>query len=107
MITGSRRLIRRLIRFRNLSPINLESSCSTPGKLPDSSPTRIILGMISGNISAVIICRFKEMREFQEFTNTLNEEEDIQMVDSNIVLDIFKEDLHHLLSSENKSGEKE
>jgi len=62
---------------------------------------------ISGNISAVIICRFKEMREFQEFTNTLNEEEDIQMVDSNIVLDIFKEDLHHLLSSENKSGEKE
>jgi Lrp/AsnC family leucine-responsive transcriptional regulator len=60
---------------------------------------------ISGNISAVIICRFKEMKEFQEFTNILNEEEDIHTVDSNIVLDIFKEDMHHLLSSKNKTGE--
>lgn len=61
---------------------------------------------ISGNVSAVIICRFKKMKEFQEFSTQLNEEEDIRTVDSNIVLEVYKEDLYHLLSSESKKGDK-
>ncbi|MBN2155696.1 MAG: Lrp/AsnC family transcriptional regulator [Candidatus Lokiarchaeota archaeon] len=55
---------------------------------------------ISGNISAILICRFQKMKDIRNFTNLLNGEEDIQKVETNIVLDIYKEDLHHLLSSE-------
>jgi Lrp/AsnC family transcriptional regulator for asnA, asnC and gidA len=54
---------------------------------------------ISGNFSAVLICRFHSMNDFRDFTNILNEEDSIRQLETNIVLDVYKEDLHHLLST--------
>ncbi|MHA1110474.1 MAG: Lrp/AsnC family transcriptional regulator [Promethearchaeota archaeon] len=54
---------------------------------------------ISGSVSAVLMCRFQHMNDFRDFTNLLNEEESIRQMDTNIVLDVYKEDLHHLLSN--------
>ncbi len=54
---------------------------------------------ISGSVSAVMICRFQNMEDFRDFTNILNEEESIRQMETNIVLDVYKEDFHHLLSN--------
>lgn len=62
---------------------------------------------ISGSVSAVLICRFQNMDDFRDFTNILNEEESIRQLDTNIVLDVYKEDLHHLLSTTDTLENKE
>ncbi len=61
---------------------------------------------VSGNFSAVLMCRFKNMKDYRDFNNNLNSMEAIRQIETNIVLDVFKEDLHHILSmpsSETKS----
>ena len=61
---------------------------------------------VSGNSSAIIICRFKNMNDYRDFNNVLNTRDAIRHMETNIVLDVFKEDLHHLLSSpENQEKE--
>jgi DNA-binding Lrp family transcriptional regulator len=54
---------------------------------------------ISGSVSAIIMCRFQSMKDFRTFTEILNQEEAIHQMETNIILDVIKEDLHHLLSS--------
>ncbi len=61
---------------------------------------------VSGNSSAIIICRFKNMGDYRDFNNDLNTQDGIRRMETSIVLDVFKEDLHHLLSSpENQEKE--
>lgn len=53
---------------------------------------------ISGSVSAIVICRFQKMKQIRDFTTFLNEEKDVLKVETNIVLNVYKEDTHHLLS---------
>ena len=55
---------------------------------------------ISGNASAILICRFRNLDEFRSFSNQLHKIEAINQLETNIIIDVIKEDPHHLLSSE-------
>ena len=60
---------------------------------------------ISGSVSALLMCRFQNIADFRDFTNILHEEESIRQMETNIVMDVYKEDLHHLFSSLNQDKE--
>ena len=62
---------------------------------------------ITGDQTAALICRFKEMEEVQKFINRLNQIPHILKTSSNMILNTFKEDEHNLFSlSDSKLSEK-
>jgi DNA-binding Lrp family transcriptional regulator len=71
------------------------------GILKELSKNRSVTNIysVSGNFSAVLMCRFKTMSDYRDFNNYLNAQDAIRQMETNIVLDVFKEDLHHLLST--------
>lgn len=54
---------------------------------------------ILGEMSAVLICRFQVMEEVQEFIKRVNQVPFVLKTTSNMILNIYKEDMHHLITN--------
>lgn len=54
---------------------------------------------ILGEMSAVLICRFQAMEEVQEFIKRVNQVPFVLKTTSNMILNIYKEDMHHLITN--------
>ncbi|MBD3353259.1 MAG: winged helix-turn-helix transcriptional regulator [Candidatus Lokiarchaeota archaeon] len=54
---------------------------------------------ILGETSASIVCRFRKMEEVQEFIKRINNVPYVLKTTSNMVLNIYKEDEHHIINA--------
>ena len=58
-----------------------------------------------GEMSASIICRFRQMEEVQDFIKRINNVPYVLKTTSNMILNIYKEDEHHIIKSMEKRQE--